>query len=100
MTFPRPKEVMRSLLTITLVLAFCGALAALFRYTVPEANVDLVNFMLGQLSILTAGAVGYWINTSKSSSDKNEILANRPSGMPDDPVHVEDDTLDLKGYER
>tara|TARA_R110000796_G_scaffold3212_3_gene12287 strand:- start:4121 stop:4345 length:225 start_codon:yes stop_codon:yes gene_type:complete len=74
---------MRASLTLILVFAFCGSLAALFKFIVPEPNVDLVNFMLGQLSILTAGGVGYYMNTSKSSSDKNKMLNERKENDKD-----------------
>ena len=89
MTIPRPKDAMRASLALILVAAFCGSLAALFVWVVPKENVDLVNFMLGQLSILTAGAVGFYINTSKSSSDKNVVIA----GLQD--THASHDQLEL-----
>jgi hypothetical protein len=91
MKFHRPDNAMRATLTLILVFAFCGALAALFKFIVPEPNADLVNFMLGQLSILTAGGVGYYMNTSKSSSDKNKMMADRATGEAGDPVYGEPD---------
>jgi hypothetical protein len=82
MNMPRPQDAMRPALTLILVFAFCGALAALFKFVVPEKNVDLVNFMLGQLSVMAVGCVGYYMQTSKSSSEKNVMFASRPPGDP------------------
>ena len=36
-------------------------------------------------------AVGYWLGSSEGSKEKTELLATRPTGEIDDPVHVEDD---------
>ena len=94
MTFPR-RDVMRATLTLALLGAFELALFWLFQFQVPQGNRDLIVFMLGQLSGFAGMGVAYWLGTSKSSSDKNEILATRPTGLPDDPVHVEDDTYQL-----
>ena len=94
MSIPRPKDAMRATLAMFLVLSFNGALAALFVWVVPEENVDLVNFMLGQLSILTAGAVGFYINTSKSSSDKNDVIAGlQDPHMSRDPIDIPSPTF-------
>ena len=35
-------------------------------------------------------AVGYWLGSSKGSSDKTSILEQRPSGTPADPVNTND----------
>lgn len=103
MTIPRPRDAMRSVLALGLVLGFGFALGGLFFKQVPEANADLVNFMLGQLSVFTAGALAFYFNTSKSSADKNEVLAEAMNGTqqvevvnpPEQPVN----TLDLTGAE-
>lgn len=36
-------------------------------------------------------AAGYWLGSSKGSSDKARQLEERPTGKPDDPVFVEDE---------
>lgn len=80
-----PRDFMRGILTLLLVGGFMAALAALFRYVVPDGNRDLVNFMLGQLSIMASAAVGYHIGTSKSSADKSEVirgLSDGPEALP------------------
>lgn len=36
-------------------------------------------------------AVGYWLGSSKGSADKTQLLEARPTGRPEDPVHVEEE---------
>lgn len=94
MNLPRPKNVMRGALTLLLTASFMFALWTLFDKPVPEANSDMVFYMLGQLSGAFMLGVGYYLASSKSSSDKNDIVAramDRPRGTPADPVHVEDE---------
>lgn len=35
--------------------------------------------------------VAFYFGTSESSAQKTELLERRPTGEPDDPVHVEDE---------
>lgn len=80
MKIPLPKDAMRASLTMLLVLGFGAALAALFAFTVPATNRDMVVYMLGQLSGFAGAGVYFYLGTSKSSSDKNKLLveAQRP----------------------
>lgn len=91
---PRPKDAMRATLAFVLLAAFMLALLWLIREEVPEANQQLVTYMLGQLSIMTAAALAFYFNTSKSSSDKNDMLERTvqhlPSGTPSDPVSTKE----------
>ena len=81
---PRPKDLMRGFLAILLVLSFQVALAALFKFTVPETNRDMVIYMLGQLSGMVTTAIAFYFATSKSSQDKNQIIG-RMSDEPKEP---------------
>jgi UDP-N-acetylmuramyl pentapeptide phosphotransferase/UDP-N-acetylglucosamine-1-phosphate transferase len=85
---------MRGGLAIALLASFQFALLALFRLEVPESNRDLVNFMLGQLSIMAVGALGYYFNTSKSSQDKTQIITDMQGADKGVPI------LDLTGSEQ
>jgi uncharacterized membrane protein YqjE len=85
------RDLMRGGLAVSLLAAFTLALFALFRWEVPDANRDLVNFMLGQLSIMATGAIGFYFYTSKSSQDKNEVIER---------MGQQDNTLDLTGAEQ
>lgn len=86
---------MRGLLAIVLLLSFQACLAALFNFEVPETNRDMVIYMLGQLSGMVTTALAFYFATSKSSADKNAVIANlqdgAASGKPGDPVHVTED---------
>ena len=96
---------MRGALAVALLLSFQLALAAMFRIPVPETNRDMVIYMLGQLSGMVTTALAFYFATSKSSSDKNAVIAGMAdspaaTGKPDDPVHVQDDTLELNEVAR
>lgn len=68
-------DYMRSALAIILLLSFQLALAALFSWEVPETNRDMVIYMLGQLSGMVTTALAFYFATSKSSQDKNAVIA-------------------------
>lgn len=96
-------DYMRAVLALALLLSFQVALGALFKWQVPETNRDMVIYMLGQLSGMVTTALAFYFATSKSSQEKNAVIASMhdsaASGKVDDPVHVTDDTLDLAGAE-
>ncbi len=74
MKMPEPKDWMRGTLAVACLVSFMVALFWLLNTTVPQQNEQLVTFMLGQLSIFTGGALGFYFYTSKSSADKNDML--------------------------
>lgn len=78
MTALKPPDFMRGLLSLVLLGAFQVALFWLFQFEVPKTNRDLVVFMLGQLSGFTGAGVAYYLGTSKSSADKNDIIRQAP----------------------
>ena len=84
---------MRGVLAIALLLSFQVALGALFKVEVPQSNRDMVIYMLGQLSGMVTTALAFYFATSKSSSDKNAVIANMADGPRPDA------TLDLTGSE-
>jgi|LakMenE18May11ns_1017448.scaffolds.fasta_scaffold9959624_5 hypothetical protein len=69
-------ELMRATLAIVLLLSFQLALAALFKWQVPETNRDMIIYMLGQLSGMVTTALVFYFGTSKSSQDKNAVISN------------------------
>ena len=85
-------DYMRGCLAIALLLSFQIALGALFKWQVPETNRDMVIYMLGQLSGMVTTALAFYFATSKSSQEKNAVIAgmsdNQASGKADDPLHV------------
>ena len=58
------------------------AVIMLITQTVPVTNHDIVVMALGQLLGLAGLVVGYFFGSSKSSADKNQLLANPPSATP------------------
>ncbi len=60
----------------TIVLGFLGLLIVLVFHLAPEGNQTLLNVMVGQFATMTGLVVGYYFASSKSSSDKNEMLFN------------------------
>lgn len=90
---------MRAALVVGLLACFMVALFWLMTQTVPEANRDLVTYMLGQLSIMAGGAVAYYFGTTLSSQDKTDRIAGMlPPPPPPAPsvqdVHVVNDRRD------
>lgn len=102
-------DIMRATLALLLLLSFQAALGALFKFQVPQTNRDMVIYMLGQLSGMVTTALAFYFATSKSSHDKNALIADAmPTGQPkpvevvnggDNPVPVTAEPLDLTGAE-
>lgn len=89
----RPKNAMRGFLTVLLVLGFCGSIAALFFQPIPDANSDLVTYMLGQLSGFCGAMLAVYSVSSKSSEDKNETIRRAlERGVPADEPHPRSNT--------
>ena len=64
-------------LTLSLVLLlglFAAVLWALFYGPVIEGNRDLIVYLVGNLFTLVAGAVTYWVSSTKESSDKDKLM--------------------------
>lgn len=70
----KAKGVMRGSLSIALLVSFMLALFELISAKVEEQNIQLITYMLGQLSVFTGGALAYYFATSKSSADKNDVI--------------------------
>lgn len=99
MKLPKPPDIMRGLLAALLVGAFMLALSWLFQHAIPASNEQLVTFMLGQLSGFAGAAVAYYLGTSKSSSDKNEMLRDRDNLAPPPPSPPVNDQCDCGEHE-
>lgn len=76
---------MPSVLTLTLLGLFALVLAALFFTDAPTGNRDLIVYLVGNLFTLLAGAVTYWVSSTKESSDKDKLLGalNKQDGNTD-----------------
>lgn len=74
------KDLMRGFILVSLLGAFLASCAA-FLYVLIKNNGQLpeigVMYLTGLLT-MTGAAVGYWIHTSKGSTDKNPLLGPKP----------------------
>ena len=71
----------------------------LFFVPLPQGNDEVALVVLGIAIGWASNVVQFHFGTSEGSKQKTDLLSERPSGTPGDPVHVEDDTLDLTGSE-
>jgi uncharacterized membrane protein YccC len=71
------KNLIMYLLGGLIVFGFFGLLGLLIYNGVPEQNADLLNVTIGSLLAAFATVVGYFYGSSKSSSDKNEMLKGK-----------------------
>lgn len=81
----------RFALAILAILIGGGVIATLALVEVPEGNVDPLLLALGLVLAWGGTVFNFYFGTSQSSADKTDMLAHRPTGEPDDPVHVEED---------
>ena len=77
-----------ALLVLAIGLAF---VVGLFFLEVPEGNQRIMDLSAGIVLGWGTLALAFYFGTSESSAQKTELLAHRPTGEPDDPVHVEED---------
>ena len=61
-------EFMRNLLAFLLVGAFIGAMGAFTAFSIPEANKDILTYMVGQLSGMAITVLGFYF-VSKVGQD-------------------------------
>lgn len=63
-----------SALTMLLLTMYGAAFGALLFWAIPDANKDMVNFMLGQLSGMLSGCVVYWVGSTRASANKDSMM--------------------------
>ena len=57
----------------------------------PEGNVDPLLLALGLVLAWGGTVFNFYFGTSQSSADKTDLLATRPTGEAEDPVHTVDE---------
>ncbi len=75
----RIKDIFQYCLGGIIVLCFFGILYVLIFIELPPSNRDAMNIMLGITGTLTAGVGNYFFGSSKGSSEKNDIIADKRS---------------------
>jgi hypothetical protein len=68
------KHQMAGLITVLLTMGFFGALAGLFFVPIPESNEPVIFSMVGALATSWVGSINYFVGTTKSSQEKNDII--------------------------
>lgn len=77
------QRIVSSLTKDGLMIAFGGGMLGAFLFVtyasvyVTVANPDVVNILIGQVSTMVGGIVGYYFGSSKSSADKTRIMADK-----------------------
>lgn len=70
----KTKEIYMYVLATIVVISIMLFSAALIFYPLPKDNIQMVNIALGAFIGAFITVVGYFFGSSKSSSDKNELL--------------------------
>ena len=81
----------RFVLALLAILLGAGIIVALIYVPIPEGNREPLLLALGLVLAWGGKGFDFYFGTSQSSADKTELLAQRPTGEPDDPVHVEEE---------
>jgi len=68
---------MPSVITMILAAMVIAMGWALLYYEVPSANKDMAVYLFGQITGTFTTAVAYWIGTSRSSHNKDKMLAGQ-----------------------
>ena len=69
------KEMFMYVLGGFVILCTAGIIFLLAIHAVPQDNMNIVNIAIGALMTMAGTVVNYFFGSSKSSSDKNELLA-------------------------
>lgn len=88
------RSTQRFVLASAVLLIGAAICAALIWRDIPERNEAILNVALGFVLGWGGAAVNFYFGTSEGSAHKSDILdrvVERPTGQPDDPVHVEGD---------
>lgn len=74
---PSYKETFMYVLGALVVLLSASVIFLLIFHDLPENNKDIVNIALGTLLGMAVTVVGYFYGSSKSSTDKTEIISKK-----------------------
>lgn len=76
MSYKFPRSVTAGFVTYLLMGGFFTVLWFLITTEAPTGNKDILNILIGVLGAKFSDAVGYWINSSASSRNKDAAIAN------------------------
>lgn len=72
----KAKDIYHFVLTLALFIVTSGLLFLCFFKEVPAGNKEIVYTSLGVFITAFVGAIGWWFNSSKSSTEKTEMIHN------------------------
>lgn len=72
---------MRRILALLFSVAFVGAFPVLFYKAIPEANKDLVTYMLGQLSGIVGTILAFHFSSTVGGEEKTRQLVDTLAGQ-------------------
>lgn len=72
------KDIFQYILGALITVGFFALLIILMYTTIPTANKDLLNLVVGALIGSFATIVGYFFGSSKGSAEKNEFIKRDP----------------------
>jgi hypothetical protein len=90
---------MRRILALLFSIAFVGAFPVLFYKAIPEANKDLVTYMLGQLSGIVGTILAFHFSSTVGGEEKTrQIVALSGQNQPGktDTMEVEADQVTVQ----
>lgn len=71
------KDIAMYVLAGIIVIGFFVILAMMFLTEIPQQNKDILNVIIGALATCFIAIVNYFFGSSKSSSDKTDLLAKK-----------------------
>lgn len=71
------KEIYQYILGAVIIVGFILILLFLTVYPIPQDNKEVLYLAIGGYLTFVGAVVGYFYGSSKSSSDKNEILSDQ-----------------------
>jgi uncharacterized membrane protein (DUF106 family) len=68
-------SIMPAVITVMLTVMVCGLLYVVVYAVIPDSSQNLAFALFGQVFGLWGASIAYWVGTTRSSSEKNRIIA-------------------------
>lgn len=91
------RDIQRFILASAAVALGGAIVIGLFFRVVPESNQRIMDLATGIVLGWGGLALSFYFGTSASSAHKTELLEQRPTGTPGDPVHTEEERYPAPG---
>ena len=84
LTAGKGRDIFMYILGGLIVAAFFGVIIVLLTVAMPDKNENMLYILLGALVAKFGDVVSYFYGSSKSSSDKNEIMERQMNNLESD----------------